>query len=669
QGLHLVLVSGSEAATDVAMVQGTALSFRNCTLQSVGPGAAGSILVRVDDSARDASGAVFENCHLHSVRGDGIRLAGTSSKVFAGNSLFCFEKGSVLTTAGSHSVEAPAGREITLLRSTVVAGATAFSIIHEGKSSPSSLALQLRDSTAIAASPEAVYLDLRNWPASAESLSDKPTAVGLSWKSERSTLAGWNQFARMTTATDGPPMNFEGDAGWQKFWRQQPAGTRLASTVPELPPHFGDADSAALSNVGSHRELEPGCRVAGLSSAPVELMERVRALASSRRLPRDFIAFRKPTATVEFDLSKPGTLNAFLNDSSRVPDGSLVHLRGAGNRTIPALSIRNRVLHLEFVQAEGAPLIVRPQPGSAADAWMSIEGGAVAIANARILLPESDKQNYPPSLVKMANGSLSLTGCTFTGPGDASSRPGGLISWSAGDESHGLLIRDCYLTGGRSAVDADMHGGMLEVDNSILASVSDAIALQGFDMNRSGDVTITSSTLGGGSSIVSTGPMPASDRPALTVIINDSVALATPPATGKTSMLKLAASGDQQRIAWWEDGVGYASPQIPSVTVQDGDSPQSSWAEIWGAGHVLRVCASERAVLFESPLENLAKVEPAAFRLNPRCLSATWSATGGSLGATGSVLGASADARPSQGPEKGTARPPVPATNRPRSVF
>jgi hypothetical protein len=440
--------------------------------------------------------------------------------------------------------------------------------------------------------------------------------------------------------------------------------------MPEAPVDVASQDAAALVALGSNRELEPGCKVAALPSAPSELIERVRVLATRRRLPTDFIAFRKPTSTsvLEYEI-KPGTLNALLNDSSKCPDGALIRLTGAGVKTLPAIVIQNRTLQIEFVQTDKAALRIRPQPNLDATAFITVQGGNISITNGRFELPDSDRQSFPPTLIESAGANLALTNCTLIGPAEESTRLGPLIRWTAGDGTGGLLVRDSFLTGGRSSVEADLTGRLLDVENSILAAVGDAISLSVRDAARPGDIAIKSSTLGGGRSIVNVTALPQGDARSITVRMNDSVALGIAGAKKKVAMLTVPAREDLARITWWEDGVGHSQESAAAAQLQGGSVEPGSWTDRWGAGHVLRLCASELAVLFEKPIESLSKADLAMFKLNPGSQAATWSSTGGPLGATGPEIGAPSELHTP--PAQGAASPKAPPMQpkRPRSVF
>ncbi|QDT56840.1 Serine/threonine-protein kinase PknB [Caulifigura coniformis] len=669
RGLNLVLTTSGETAAGVAMIEASAVSLTDCTLQSVGQGGGGSSLVRVSGASHEGSGAVLENCHLRSELGDGLSLIGPSARVLAGNSLFCFDKGSAISIApASAAIGVRQGREVTFLRSTVICGTTGVSLTNSATEPPAPVAWTLRKSVMNGASHAATLLHLKGWPASEETLTDKPIPVGVSWRSEQSVLQGWDAYARISTGPTAPENLFEGDSGWQKFWRQPPAGTRLIEKGVDVPGDFALADASALASLGSTRDIEPGCKIAALPNALAELIERVRILASARRLPADFIAFRKPAMIVEFNDIKAGTLNALLNDRSKCPDGALVQLRGAGIKTLPAIQIQDRTLHIEFVQADGAPLTIRPQPGLTAGALITIQGGSISFLNGRFLLPESDRQTFPPSLIDVVGADFALTNCTLTGPSEVSTRLGPLIRWTAGGGGTGLLIKDSFLAGGRVSVEADMTGRMLEIDNSVLAAVDDSIALSIADAARSADLTVASSTLAAGRSIVNLTALPPGEAPVLTAIVNDSLVLGT-QAGGKASMLTAPAVESLSRIRWWEDGVGYARNTSTTVRLAGGGEALGDWSKLWGAGHVLRVCISELAVLFEKPLENLSKAEPAMFHLNPGCLAAAWSSTGGPLGATGPAIGASSETQSTPAAEQGASKPPGNLPKRPRSVF
>jgi serine/threonine protein kinase len=668
RGVHLVLATSADTPADVTMLEAGAISMRDCTLQSVGPGAKGTSLVRVIGSGRQATGAVFENCHLRSVDGQGLQLQGAAARVVAGNSLFCFAKGSAFSVGpAADTGGGRQQREITLLRSTAVCGQTGVSIVHEPGESPVPVAITLRKSSWSAAAPDATLLRFKGWPASDEALTDKPTAIGVSWKSEQAVLDGWNACVRWA-ATTGKEAAYEGDSGWQKFWRQVPPGTRLMEKSPEVPSHFAALDAPELVSLGSHRDVEPGCKVAGLPTAPGELVERVRVLASARRLPADFIAFRRPTSSVEFEI-KPGALSAFLNDSSKCPDGSVVRLKGAGLKMLPAIVIQNRTLHIEFVQTDKTPLTIRPQANLDAPALITVQGGNVSISNGRFLLPDSDRQTFPSAIIEAVGANVAVTNCTLTGPAGESTRLGPLIRWSAGEGSQGLLIRDSVLIGGRNSIEGDVTGRMLEIDNSILAAAGDSISLSVTDAAHPADVAVTSSTLGGGRSLFHVASLPRGDSKVLTVILNDAVVLGTAGAGKKASMLTVPAREDLSRISWWSDGVGYAADAAAAVQTASGNIEPGSWSETWGSGHILRMCASELAVLFDKPLENLSKADLAMFRLNPGSLAATWSSTGGPLGATGADLGAPQESRSAPGPESGAPKTPQTQPKRPRSVF
>jgi serine/threonine protein kinase len=639
--LNLVMSCPAEVADDVTLVTASSVTLRDCTVSQLGPSLKPATAFHLTGTDGD-SGAVFENTTIRGPALTAARLAGGHTSLLFSNCLVT--SGAVPAVVMSSDAKAggdPRARSISVLSSTIAsAGFAWLQGVSDGKTSPCDL--RARKATFIAEpGTQSAWLKASPWPKAAPDQLDHPLAVGLSWQADRAVFAGWSRLVHFETATS-ERFDVSDDAGWKQFWRQE--ATTL-DVKPAPPSPIGATSSGDLAGVLETAGFKgSGCAVEQLPRPPEGAFARAVALSNRKRIPGDFFAFRAPTLTIELEFSKIGTLDNLLNDSAKCPDGALIRVKGAGIKSLPRLTVRGKSVHLEFVQEEGSPLSIRPQSGGDAGnpAWITVENGSIDITNGSFFLPDPDKASNPKTLLQVRGGNFSLRRCNATGAFEKSSRRSPLITWTGSPHS-AAFIENCMLAGGAAVVFAEIPGGILEVRNCALASLDDALQLTSGTGAEAGTLAVLNSSLAAGQSIFRFGPQGKFEG---SVFLSNDVYL--PPFGGRGNPSVLAADPSQlSAIQWWEDGIGYgpALKQIFATSMAATTSAEAAipaWRNQWGEGHVLRPLADPLGIAVERPLGEIEKAVPDLFELSPRCLAATWSATGGRIGAVIEEIGPAA---------------------------
>jgi eukaryotic-like serine/threonine-protein kinase len=665
EGVHLVLATRSDTAEGIAMVAAPVSVIRNCTFTQGGPSNKTMTAIDVVDAAGAIdAGCVLENCVVRGNSLSAVRLTGKRSNVLAGNSLVaagsapCFD---VVPVASKAAATTP--RRISLLGVSAISASGVFRLRH-GLPDPVTPCEIACRRTLFLAEPngESTWLTAAPWPAAPANDLESPLAAGVKWTSDKTAFAGWKRLVHFESGS-GANQDAVDDAGWKQFWRQSATSIESRPEPVVLAEEDRRLDPAVVATAVQAAGIPNwGCDASKLVKAPQGLLDRALAFAERRRIPADFIADREPSQVVTFDLEKGPTLQTFLNDPSKCPDGSVVELRGSGRKSIPPIKIQNKSLRLKFVQGDDAPLVIRPHVtgGAAAEAWIAVEGGSVDLVGARLILPVSDRQPYPPSILKVTNGSFSIRQCTVVGPADRSQKAAPLIVWSPGGQGSGL-IEDSLLMGRTAIVEADLANRLLEVRNSVLASFDDVFRLtSGADATGLGTLAVQDTTIATG--VVAYRINAAQDQAAhLAVFLSHSVYIPTFSGPGQTpTVLSTSSQHAARGIHWWEDGIGYG-PQLQQILVQDSvpavkpSEMPAAWESLWKDGHVLRPLADPLGVALDKPLGDPEKMEPAGFALSPNCAAASWNATGGPIGARIADVGVSDEPAPAQ-PEATTNR-------------
>jgi eukaryotic-like serine/threonine-protein kinase len=677
-GLHFVMATRGDTAEQIAMIAAPVCVIRNSTLTQGGPSDKTMAAIDVLDAANSPdTGCVLENCVVRGNSLTAVRLTGKRANVLAGNTFLASGNAPCVDVAPAASKDGGSQpRRISLLGVTAMSRSGVFRLRHGLADAPAACEIGGRRALFLAEPDgDSTWLTAAPWPASPANDLESPLAVGLKWNSEKTAFAGWKRLVHFESGS-GANQDAIDDAGWKQFWRQaatsiesRPEPVALAEEDRRLDP---GAVVTALQSTGIPNW---GCDATKLADAPQGLFDRAMAFAERRRLPTDFIADRELSQVVTFELPPKGpALQAFLSDASRCPDGAVVELRGTGLKFVPPLKIQNKSLRLKFIQGEGAPLLIRPDLAGgvgATDAWISVEGGSIDLVGARLMLQDSDRQPFPPTLLKVTKGGFSIRQCSLLGPADRSQKAAPLIVWGAGNEGAGL-IEDSMLIGRVAVIEADLTDRILEVRNSVLASFEDVFRLtSGTDAAGAGTLAVQDTSISNGGTAFK---ISAAGGKAvhLSMFLSHSVYLTTFSGPGQTPVVLSTSSPEVAKgIAWWEDGIGYG-PQLQQIlvldslpTVKPSEMP-GAWEALWGSGHVLRPLADELGVALDKPLGEPEKTEPAAFALSAKCAASDWNATGGPIGARISEVGIPRDAVPAQ-PEAGVNATKPPKGQPPRN--
>ncbi len=157
---------------------------------------------------------------------------------------------------------------------------------------------------------------------------------------------------------------------------------------------------------------------------------------------------------------------------------------------------------------------------------MTVRGGEISLRNGRFLIPESDRQRFPPVLIQAEGASLLVEHCTLHGAAADATGTSSLIRWNGASGAGGLLIRDSLLVAGRQCLELQPNGATCEIVNSILVAREQPIALDGEGTAAVGQLTVASSTLGAENSIIRASAPGAGDGPG--VLLTDCVVIAAP---------------------------------------------------------------------------------------------------------------------------------------------
>jgi serine/threonine-protein kinase len=668
ENLHLILPAATANAT---MISAAAVSVRNVSITVAGVMSAPAVAIDLlQGNASNASGCVLENCIIRGDSLTAVRLSSERSNLFAGNCLLI--SGTSPTISASPTAES-AARELTLFGSTVLTSHGVFDLKHapSDQAAPIRLAAQ-RTAFVSQGDNQTAWLTAASWPAGLPEDLNHPIAAGLSWKGDRNAFIGWQKLVHFQSR-DGHELDAVDDHGWKQFWRNDATTVDVKPPLPSLPERLSTISPATMTETleaaGANRT---GCVAASLAVPPNGVFNRVLAVSARRQLPTDFFAFQTPVQTVDFNLAASETLEAFLNDPSKCPDGTLVRLKGNGIKTFPPLKIQNRSLHLEFVQADAgaAPLTVRPQvsPGDApAEAWIRVEGGAIDLIGARLNLLESERQPYPRSLL-LADGDVAIRKCQLVGPSGKSSKPGPLIRWTAAANVRpgAAFIENSLLAGGAPVLEAALADRLLEVNNSVLAGIDDVIVASSTATNSTATIAVLGSTIAPRSAAFRLDNKMSAAQ--FNVFLSNSVYAPTFPSDSQSpTVLALPENFPVEQISWWEDGIGYGSQikqllsinSIPAISAGDA----AAWQAKWGDGHVLRPLFDPRGVALDRALPELDKVDPGAFTMSANSMASDWKATGGPIGAQVDQVG---PPKPDAG--KPDARPPDTAPGNPHSM-
>ncbi|MBX3444761.1 MAG: serine/threonine protein kinase [Planctomyces sp.] len=651
EGLHLVLAVSPDAPAGVVLLSAPAIAARDCTVTATGPAPVEAIAFDIRGGARDmAIGGVFENCLVRGSALTAVRLSNPRAGLLAGNCLFAVGRAPAIVAPSAAAASEVAPRSMALLGTTIV-GARAFAIQHALAEPPARLELLIRDAVFLApADAENCWLTAVPWPAGRSDDLESPVISRVSLKLQKSAFAGWSRLVRMETG-GGQAVEASDDAGWKQFWRQSAVTIENRPALDELPEDLRRLEPADLETPLATAGLAAaGERLRKLPPFPAGVLRHALAMAERPRLPPTFIANQTFGAPIAFDLQRAGTLNDFLNDPVRCPDGSHVQLTGQGLKPVPPLKIQGKRLRLEFVHAEtGTPQTVQPQvaAGERAAAWITVENGALDLVGARFVVPSIEGRPYPPTLLSSTGSELSIRSCSLIGAVERSSRPfAPLIAWNPTEPGGAALIQDSYLVGRPAVVQADLNGRLLIVENSVLAGLEDVFRITSSSVGgHAGALTVRDSTLAAGRAAYRIQAEGSASAPGLECIVSHAAYVPGFQEGGQTSpvVLEMENGATTDAVAWWEDGAGYG-PQLAKIDAADPTSTRVAdailhWSRRWGVGHVLRPLGGPREVALARTPSEPAKSDARAFELAETSPASTWNARGGPIGARVSEVG------------------------------
>jgi len=514
-------------------------------------------------------------------------------------------------------------------------------------------------------SGETVLLALHNWPQDSPPRPNGSLLTHLRWTGRATMLSGWKSLLR-----SGPdsPLTVDGMGGWQRIWRAsdnddhfRPSpwpGKTVSEFAAALPNAFNSGALAASGLKATDGGL-PGCLVDRLRTPRALTLQRAAIMADRPSLRGNGSRDRKPTKTIEIDLKRQD-LGKFISVGDW-PDGTLFVVSGSGNRFSSPIRVKDKSLRIRFEQTGDKPLVILPRhmnDEKGERAFITIHSGHIALSGGTFHVRSSPTKAPIKWFLSVTGGGFSLDRCVLVGPMRESPGYKGLIHWKQtamppGDLPSGRLpqrsgrISNSYLTTDRLLLDAQFRRSFLEMNNSVLASLSDLFLLRviGLDSKIGAAVDARNCTFSAANAVftVRATPFPKPSVDPLRFFVDDSVFLRPvdvgPKRTTHPVVLTCAdLDRPQNQIDWWGTSNGFAGElkgylQSTSTGGSASRKFETAWKTIWGPAHVLRPLSEPGAILMQDKFPHRDRLTPAAFRLHKSCAASKWSAIGGSLGA------------------------------------
>ena len=715
RGLHIVAESaaGDEPWTLLG-VRGGTLHLRDCSV-TVPDEAGPTVVARVTESGEHdyPTRVLIENCLL---RGDQLTAAsarGSQVDVVIGGSLLASRTGPLLTAesipaedrhtkksekktdsgkdgpADESPKPPPAPKESLAVRvygSVLWSDGEALTLRQEQGDAIRRGSVQLRRTICAAGGGDpATLVSLLEWPVRASSVSGQPKVAGLTWKQERTWLAGWPTLVR----TPNEAATSEQD--WAGYW-----GTPLetgalsaneSESIPD-PSRTGEAIVKRLSTLVP-AEVSQGTQVglvAVLPGPPQSTIDRHLLLAGRPRLPASFSNLPQAKEPIEIDLrALKRNLNDLLN-SKETPDGAHLLLTGIGLVKVPPLHLKGKTLTLEFQQSgDGAPLTLRPDVGKGdiPEASIIVDGGRLNLIGARIQASPSRSREIPPQLVLIRDGQFTARYCFFEGSPAIDDPDRALVEWKQGERGDNRrygYVADCQFAGTQPLVAADVDQRLLVVRNCLFAGRGDGVVLR----SRVGSASVSRAQEGwieleqntflcGGSALRMAGPSAGRTAPAVRVMASASAFAPAPGPTVATASVLRHPEGmtSANLFDWWGRRNGFAASLKRYRVSGDSPGPQpqvfrSDWQGFWGRDHVDTPHVGPNGVLTATLLTSINNLSPPDVKLAASCSGAAGAPDGAAIGIRPGQVGPLAKPMTKTSGGLTTPKPGTPATTPPK---
>ena len=650
-GIHLVAVAGAlPAEGDVSLVESAAsdLAIRRCSVTLIGERTGTTAAIRITGAvAPDAAKRSRTLLEQTFVRGSGltaIRADGAALDFAATQSLFVSGSAPLLsltnTISGFVSAGAPAGpqsngphdesavdRSIGFDRCTAVSGRTAF-VFEPGRREPPRTEINVATSLVSAAEhADTVLLSLGNWPSATEV--DGSRVRNLQWAVDGSVFFGWKQLVVSESAVGA---NAGDAATWNGLWATAADELQFQPRAWENP-EISDP-SGARPEAFAARMLElptfltgrspVGCDVGLLSTPAGGRIDRAAAIADRRlNVPVSMLA-KHSSQEIRIDLSKQD-LGRILSEGDW-PSGARFVVSGSGTYKCRPIRVKGRSFRLEFEESEGPPLVVEPRSidyRRGGEAFISVADAEVEILNGRFRLMGTTRRDIPEALLHVENGGFSLEHCYVIGPMTESPGFETLVRWSGASEGADSAIANSFFATDGAVVELNGPGSLV-VRNSVLASIGSLLVCRA----GGASVDLRQCTLSATSAFFDVhAAVAGADAPL--AIFADATVFAPPLEGGATPVL-LADRGEAHkrgRIEWWENGNGYAE-EVQPLKLNDRD-----WDAVWGLENRLRPLLAPDGARLQENYPQRTKITPQSFAVRGTSRAATWSSTGGPIGA------------------------------------
>jgi hypothetical protein len=553
---------------------------------------------------------------------------------------------------------------VRLFSTTAVTAHSGFFFEHQ-RGTPPETGIAVVNSV-IAAAPDsssAALVEFGQWPGTEQAAGPlKPHALKV--RVNASVFTGWKHHVR---AADRP-QTISGSAAWSQVWGEQaplsafPPAAWPQRRVDPAAARREDLDIAAarITMLTGTDGQPPGVRSGDVPAPQAAFMDRAAAMAERPVPPADIDTGPLGARRIAIDLSKQD-LGAVISRGDW-DSGTRFVASGAGIQRTQPIEIRGKSLSIEFVQTEGPPLRVEPQPsGVAGRPLFSIEDGSLRLLNGRFRVPASAAGDVPRWFLHVTDGSFSLTDCSIEGPRSAGWD--GFLRWQQRDrpesppdapgryEEYGQIANCCLCSSG-TLLRADLRGRAFVARGSILATPDDGFQ---FDIRGEGPrihaaVDLADCTVSAGGTFVAVQAQrraQAADAP-LRFFIDQTVFAPFQRQTRapQTAVLFRDAFGVRQQgqIEWWGQANGYAA-EIAQLLVESSaggasQDPLADWSKAWGPAGDIRPLGGPDGVLLKTH-EDPARAEDltaADFALDESAGARAWSADGKPIGADAAGL-------------------------------
>jgi serine/threonine-protein kinase len=682
-GLHLV-AAGQDFAADAALLAADAstLIVRDCSLTLADPAPRPVAAVSLSGSRPAASRCILENVLVRGNNLSAAVLSGSGQQFVAGNFLFASGDAPAVVISRAAELAAKQTGEAMPTRVELLAGAVfsrqgVLELTHApGLESPS-VSLRARRTAFLATGGAGTWMQLDRWPEGAVNDLERPRAKGIEWRADAVFWFGWRQLVRMTGPAGTETASAASDTEWRQFWRDAADSRAFGGPVEGLSgidlsragPALVEAPLEAALAAAGEPEGDVGFVPTELPRVPESLLDRARAVAGRPRFPPGF-GDKRPGITKEFDLSKGQglTLNAFV-ESSECPDGTCIVLKGTGMAQIKPFRIENKSIRMEF-QSDTGRLIVEPvqtAAGERAEALIQVVGGRVELVGGHLRIPSSDSRKYPLRVLQVVDGSFAVQNCILQGQIGAGAQEVAAIDWrqtSAAESTQFGLVSNSLLIGNTAALAAELSGRLLELRNSIVASINNGISVRA--SGHDGHLVVSDSTLSASRAFFQVETEGAASA-RLHVYVDNTVFGPSTGAAGEGPCILTFPAGAEAngRIDWWEERTAYDRriTRYRGIEGQPADGPQdftTTWIRAWGTDHVLDALTGPTAVVLAAALPAPEKALPEDFALAAACGAAQSRIGGGAIGPRIERIGPNGLSAPVQGvqqrqPPKSTA--------------